>query len=236
MKYFIANWKAHKTIFQSVEWIQNFTKYIKASPSVMAGLSQDKIQIIICPPFPYIPLLHQYAVSMKTLHGVANVYVGAQDVSQCKDGSYTGEVTATMLQELVNFAIVGHSERRANFKEEDTMLQNKVSNLAQVEIKSILCIGNEQESIFENASIVAFEPLESIGSGQNMGATEVIRTKQGLKLHPGQAFVYGGSVTSEDCIQYLQSNEIDGLLIGKASLDPKEFARIIEVYGDILKG
>lgn len=221
MKYFIANWKAHKTIFQAVDWMQQFTKALYSSPALEA-LKANEFTIIICPPFPFISDLKNNTLK------IPNLFIGAQDVSMFHEGSHTGEVTASSLNGLVEYVIVGHSERRADCNEDELIIASKVEQLQQNKLKPIQCIRGGQDTICALAALVAFEPVDAIGTGKNMNVAQVVEMKKKCALQPGQSFIYGGSVTPEDCREYLESPEIEGFLVGTASLDPHEFLNIIQ--------
>ncbi len=220
MKYIIGNWKAHKDIFQAVEWAEEFKKLVEGSSELLALLNNNVLKIIICPPFPFIYLLKQFVMK------IPNIEIGSQDISQFDEGSYTGEVTASGLRHIISHSIIGHSERRKEVDETEEVILRKVQQLSQYSLQCILCIRNENDLNYQAASFVAYEPINSIGSGHNMNVEDVINMKQRLKLWPEQKFIYGGSVNHQDCQEYFQTEEIDGLLIGKASLDPQELVSI----------
>jgi triosephosphate isomerase len=221
MKYVIANWKENKTVYQAVDWIHQFTKMLHDN-SVHEALKANQLKIIICPALPFIPYFKQ--ITLK----IPNVDVGAQNVSHLEEGSHTGEVSASMLNGLVEYTIVGHSERRSILHETEEELSQKIAQLKKNQIHTILCVRNEKDSIYEDADLVTFEPVEAIGSGHNMSVDEVLQVRQKLSIKPHQLFLYGGSVTPENCHEYLQNAQIDGVLIGKASLDPTSFFQLAE--------
>lgn len=220
MKFIIGNWKANKTAQEAFEWMLIFTEKLKTS-EVPKLLEEDKLQIIIAPPFPFIYLLQPLA---EKFH---NLVLASQDISQFSDGSFTGEVTAQMVKGVIDYSIIGHSERRVSLYEDEATIAKKMKQLEDLKLKSILCVRDEKDTIYSSASLVAYEPMDAIGTGNNKTVEEVIAMKKNLSLLPHQKFIYGGSVNEENCTEYLQNPEIDGLLPGKASLDPVEFFSIV---------
>ena len=216
MKYFIANWKANKNLSQTQDYINKFVE-------IVGALEQSKV--IICPPYPLISYVKE------KIAGKNNLHVGAQDLSIFEEGSYTGEVTAKTLQGLVDFVIIGHSERRKNFNETQETVAKKVALAQKYQIEPILCIRNIEDSqaIKDQIKILAYEPVASIGTGMNEDPKKVVDFKKTLNLKPETVFIYGGSVKSDNANNYLETEEIDGFLIGGASLDPESFKKIIEL-------
>lgn len=211
MKYFIGNFKANKNYFEIMEWIDAFISIYKVKENVTIG---------ICPPYPFLGLMQD------KLGKLGNIFVGAQTVSSYEQGSYTGEVTARSLEGTVRFAIIGHSERRKTFKETDEELALKVALAKKYNIEPIYCIRDEKDVIPPGVTYVAYEPVAAIGTGQNESLDKVLEMKSKLSLPNGCIFIYGGSVNEKNVNEYLVSHEIDGFLIGKASLTPETFLQI----------
>lgn len=221
MKYFIANWKSHKTLMEAKEWMTAFQDLLKKDSGVQNKLRENTIFIIICPPF------HLLAPLKEMLSDYPNYALGAQNISPYPEGSYTGEVAARLIKDIVTFTIVGHSERRKYFHEKDGEIMLK-SEIATFEgITPIVCISSEHDEIPDNISILAYEPVAAIGTGQNASIQEVMEMKKKLSLDSKIKFIYGGSVDAGNCKDYLQTDGIDGLLIGTASLNPSTFFSII---------
>ncbi len=217
MKYVIANLKSNKNTAEVADWIQSYT-----------GKKSDAVTAILAP-----SLVHLTQVSDA---GDDRFALAAQDVSQFPMGSYTGAVNARQLKEIgVQYAIVGHSERRRYFGETHAQIANKIAQLLDEGITPVLCL--DTEYIVEQAAvmdpehqkkiIVAYEPLSAIGSGKNQDVgtvTEVV--KEIHQVYDDQVPVlYGGSVTEDNVREY--SLVCDGVLVGGASLDPKHFSRIV---------
>jgi triosephosphate isomerase len=186
----------------------------------------------------------------------AELALASQDVSQVEGfGAYTGEVSSAMLAEFgVKYAIVGHSERRALLGEDGSILANKIDNLVKQQIIPIYCIG-EAKAIRDSGKhldflitqlellgqvknkltevVIAYEPIWSIGSGVTPQLTQISEVANLI-----QAFVqsylpcakililYGGSVSSSNAAEILSLPQIDGVLVGGASLKVDEFTAI----------
>jgi triosephosphate isomerase len=217
MKYIIGNWKANKTNEEVNQWIKDFNNRLSKDNHIQQLLNENKVTIIVCPPFPFIFSLQNFLTQME------NLYIGSQDLSQFDEGSHTGEVTAKMLHGYIDFAIIGHSERRSKFNETEEMVKAKIEQAKNQSIKTVLCVRGQNDTIYQDASFVAYEPIEAIGSGMNKPVPDVLEMKKKLKLHEGQKFIYGGSVNPDNCSEYLNNKEIDGILPGKASLDANVF-------------
>lgn len=227
MKYFVANWKAYKNLEEAEMWINTFENKLSANQNLQEKLTSEKIKIIIAPPHPFLSDLKFVLQKFRLKHSYfKNIHLSAQDISQFDEGNYTGEDTAKSLKGLVDFTIIGHSERRKFISETDKMLFQKSEMAAKYKIQPIYVIRDEKDAIPANANIVAFEPETAIGTGDNQTPEEIIKVKRKLNLSPGKIFLYGGSVNSHNSSTYLKSEDIDGFLIGKASLDPVEFVAI----------
>ena len=213
MKYYVANWKANKNLQQASDWIDQFLKlYQPKSDST----------VIICSALPFLAMIKQ------KINQISNLKLGAQDISLYEEGSYTGETTAKSLTGLADYVIIGHSERRKNFAENNETLVKKIALANKYQIKPILCIRNENDWLKNNqVKIVAYEPSYAIGTGDNEPLEKVIELKEKLQLSTDQVYLYGGSVNENNAKNYIQSDKIDGLLVGGASLDPQSFNKII---------
>jgi len=223
MKYIIANWKANKNIDQVKDWIDLFLKND-------FNRIKNKIQIIICPPFPFIYLLKKMIV--ETGHAPSlPIKIGAQDLSQFESGTYTGEVTAKTLSGLINYVIIGHSERRKHFNENTKALFEKFVLAKKNRIEPLFCIRNEKDPLPLQIKFVVYEPVYAISNGTGQGNNEplekVLRIRKILKLANSVQFIYGGSVNDENATYYLKAGEIDGVLVGGASLNPDKFYKIV---------
>lgn len=187
--------------------------------------------------------------------------VSAQDVSVHDNGAHTGEISAQMLKTLgCAYAIIGHSERREAFGEDEAVLIAKWQRLKAAGVGVIYCIGEslaEYESgkreeairrqiepvlaagLFDENSVIAYEPVWAIGTGKAatpeyaQSAHEDIRkiiSKNHVRIADQIRVLYGGSVKGENAKSLSQQKDIDGFLVGGASLDVDSFAKIVEAF------
>lgn len=215
MKYFIANWKANKNLKDAKEWADIFIK--------KANIGNKNLTVIICPPYPLIFSLNEKFKNIK------NIFIGSQDVSMYEEGSYTGETSAKTMVGITTYGIIGHSERRKYFSETNNILFKKYEMTKKYEIEPIFCVRDEKDPIPESARFIAYEPVYAIGSGINEPAEKTVEMKKKLKIKKNNIFIYGGSVNEKNAIDYLHTNEIDGFLVGKVSLDPNRFADLVNL-------
>jgi triosephosphate isomerase len=187
----------------------------------------------------------------------SSITLGAQDISSAVSGAYTGEISATMLAEFsCRFAIIGHSERRQYHAESDAIVAEKFIAAQKEIIKPVLCIGEsleERESgaALEvistqlkavinavgldafNEAVIAYEPVWAIGTGKTASpeqAQEVHKHIRSLLGSTGDKvqILYGGSVKSSNATELFSQPDIDGALVGGASLDANEFTLICQ--------
>ena len=173
--------------------------------------------------------------------------VAAQNVSSKKDGAYTSQISAKMLQDTqIKYCIIGHSESRKYLNESNAEIMEKFNELIKYEITPIVCIGEPQEvrtnndtigylksqvSSFKSFSeriIFAYEPIWAIGTGEHAENDDINEVVDYLRSEFDQEIeiLYGGSVNVENCDDLHEKTDINGLLVGGASLNPKEFAKI----------
>lgn len=213
MKYLIANWKAHKTLKDTEEWVKVFKEYV---PSAIGQTT-----VILAASAPHLPILK------KGIEGLAQVYCAAQSVSDVQEGSFTGEVTAKALEGIASYSIVGHSESRARGETKE-QIDAQIKNLQVVGIIPILCIRNVEDFPVGYSGIVAYEQPDAIGTGNNTAVEEVMDVYRKLNLSQNSTFLYGASVDENNCNEYLEYPEIKGFIVGTASLDPRQFIKILE--------
>ena len=184
--------------------------------------------------------------------------VGSQNVHHDESGAYTGEVSASMLSILdLDYVIIGHSERRQFFNESDNQVNQKIKRALDVNIKPLVCIGetiDERKSgkttevlnrqlnkAFEEVDIlsadkiiVAYEPVWAIGTGVSADKNQVLEAHALIKQTLASIFsenipiLYGGSVNASNAFELINLNNVDGFLIGGASLKSESFCQIIE--------
>ena len=244
-----GNWKMNKNFAEAEE-------LIGAIASEMED-KQLKCEVVLCPPALYLEMASDYADE-------SDFFVGAQNVSEHDEGAYTGEVSAAMLNSVdVDFCIVGHSERRKYFHEDNYMLANKVNRLLDHEIITIYCCGEVLEEREKNIHfdiveqqikeglfhlsedefsniVLAYEPVWAIGTGvtatpeqaQEMHAfiRKVIKNKYGEEAAESTTILYGGSCNAANAKELFSQADVDGGLIGGASLKAEDFLTIANSF------
>ncbi len=222
----IANWKSNKTIAEALDCVA------KVGPQIP---KTDNLKVVVCPAFSSISEIK------KTIEaGGFRVMVGAQDLSPFGVGAYTGEEPAEFLSSLVDLAILGHSERRKNFKEDDDMIAKKVEQALANKITPLVCVQGEETAVPENCKLIAYEPIFAIGSGNPDTPENANKVAKELKIKYGPPasrgepaggleVLYGGSVNSSNVKGFITQKAISGVLVGNASLDAKEFINICRI-------
>jgi triosephosphate isomerase len=216
----VGNWKSNKTNTQAQEWLEQVR--------IPHGISH--ITVILCAPFTSLSVL-QWNIGNRKMA----LELGAQNVSQFDAGPYTGEISAEQLKEVVSWVIVGHSERRNYFKESEEDLKKKIQQAKKVGLKVLYCVPDAAASPLEGVDAVAYEPEGAIGTGNADSFQNAEQVCAQIKARFGKIPVlYGGSVTPENARAFVDQAHIDGLLVGKASLEAQEFSRLLEQVGNIL--
>ncbi|MGH7203545.1 MAG: triose-phosphate isomerase family protein, partial [Candidatus Levyibacteriota bacterium] len=156
-------------------------------------------------------------------------YIGAQDISPFASGAYTGEVNANQIKEFAQYAIIGHSERRKYFREDDEMLIKKVRMALAEGIIPIFCVASADTFIPEGVELVAYEPLFAIGSGKADTPEDAEEIARAIKEKNAdvKTVIYGGSVNPENVHSFTSMPSVDGVLPGGASLDTQKFTQLI---------
>ncbi len=236
----VGNWKMYKTIDESVGFVHALSK----------NLSDTAPAVYLAVPFTAIKPVAEAA-------GKHPIVVGAQNMNDASEGAFTGEIAARMLTNAgAKFVLLGHSERRQLFGETNALVNKKVRRALDEGLEPIVCVGEtgpERESgqtdavlrkqIEESLAgikegvIVAYEPVWAIGTGKT--ATPEIAQEAHEKVRAligevcGATFaakctlLYGGSVKPDNAAALLAQHDIDGVLVGGASLDANSFAEIV---------
>lgn len=217
--FIVANWKANMTSSEATKWLQ------RCQISNVIRRPADQISnkdIVICPPFTLLSMMRTQIEERKL-----PIKLGSQDVSPFPKGAYTGEIAADQLKEFVSYVIIGHNERRKYFREDDQMLANKVDMALASGIVPIYCVQDEHTIVPKGVSIVVYEPVFAIGTGEPDTPDNANSVATGIKEKAGvQTVLYGGSVTPDNVHSFMIMEHIDGVLVGSASLDPVSFGRI----------
>ncbi|HUF58086.1 MAG TPA: triose-phosphate isomerase [Actinomycetota bacterium] len=245
-----ANWKMHKTHLEAIQTVQKLSYLLDHDDA-------ERVEVVICPPFTALRSVQTLIDSDRLPYGL-----GAQDVHVEDKGAFTGEVSGPMLAALdVGYVIVGHSERRQLFGEDDETVNEKVKAVFRQGMAPIVCVGEtleERESggtetkvaeqvrgAFEGVeaaaaarAVVAYEPIWAIGTGRTAEPTDAGQVVEVVRATLAERFSdevgeavrvqYGGSVKPGNIREFMAHPEIDGALVGGASLDPEEFALIVK--------
>ena len=226
----------YKTQGEATEFLMEFVSTIDDAP--------ENREVVLCVPFTDLTIVN------KSLHG-NRIRLGAQNVHWEDCGAYTGEISASMLTEMgVRYVIVGHSERRQYFGETDETVNLRLKAAQNHGLIPILCVGetkqqrdaDETEQIIINQLerdlvgidqerlVIAYEPIWAIGTGENCEVSEadrVIGLIRSRLSNPNVTIQYGGSVKPSNIDEIMAQPQIDGVLVGGASLAAADFARIV---------
>ena len=240
-----GNWKMNTTV---------------AEATALAGAIRARLNVtdgtlaLVCPPFPAL-------AAVAEAMDASGIGVGAQNVHHEGSGAFTGEVSTTMLSGLCSHVIVGHSERRALFDETDELINQKAVAVFEAGMTPILCVGERLEDREEGranqvvesqmrkglvglpSAVVAYEPVWAIGTGR--AATPdtaqelmahmrgVLGDLMGTRDASGAPLLYGGSVNASNIEAYMAQQDINGALVGGASLDAESFCQIVELTSQL---
>lgn len=241
-----GNWKMNKNFAEADDLINSIEETLRQYDTT-------DVDIIVCPPFPYLELVSDVSED-------ANFFVGAQNVAKFDNGAYTGEISASMLKSMaVDYCIVGHSERRKYFFETNKDIAQKIDLLLKEDITPIICVGESleereankhfeiirqqvEEGIFHlkaedmQRCIIAYEPVWAIGTGKTATkeqAQEIHAFIRGLIVEKYNddvaqevSILYGGSCNPKNASELFSMKDVDGGLIGGASLKAKDFIEI----------
>lgn len=253
MKYIIGNWKMHLGVRESVALARGVLRSMRGKDVVP--------ELVLCPSATALSEVHKVLARSR-------VMLGAQNTSIERSGSYTGEISIAMLEDIgCSHVLIGHSERRNHFAETDEMIQQKMHLVSASKVTPILCVGEGSavrdvgdayqfvgmqlktalqgvEFSDQQMIMVAYEPLWAIGTGDAAQIGDVVEMhafirEQIAKMTGRDAadivVLYGGSVDEENAYQYLREAEIQGVLVGGASLRLHAFAGIIEAGVDVVQ-
>jgi triosephosphate isomerase (TIM) len=230
-----GNWKMFKTQAEATEFLMEFLPLTESTP--------PEREMVLCVPFTDLTIVS------KSLHGNA-VRLGAQNIHWETTGAYTGEISGPMLAEVgVRYVVVGHSERRQYFGEIDQTVNKRLLAAQHHGLIPILCVGETKAQrdagmaekviadqltaglvgVDQQRLVIAYEPIWAIGTGDTCAATEANRIIGLIRSQLSNKDVtiqYGGSVKPDNIDEIMAQPEIDGALVGGASLEAASFARI----------
>ena len=240
-----GNWKMYKTPAETTSFFEKFRPLVEKA---------EHCEIVICPPFTNI------AAAVESAQGT-RIRIGAQNLYWAKEGAFTGEVSAPMIQAAgCTHVIVGHSERRQYFGETNETVLKRTLAALEAGLTPIVCVGEllehreagQTEAVMQEQCqkgilpltleqfsriVIAYEPVWAIGTGKTATpeiAADAHRILRGqVRARFGQAagdamrILYGGSVKPDNVRSLMAQPEIDGVLVGGASLDANSFASIV---------
>ena len=239
-KLIVSNWKMNLNLSDSIKLINKLTK--------SSHKKKPYLKNIICPQFLLIPSISKI---IKDTH----LLLGAQNCHFEKEGAFTGESSIKLLKSFnCKYVILGHSERRLFTADSNSLVKKKIKIALSEKIKPIVCIGEPLESrknkdYFKflekqlnecipecNEIIVAYEPIWSIGTGLVPKFEEIFEIQNYIKSFLKKkkfvkkiSVLYGGSVSSKNIVNIIEESQVDGALIGGASLVDKEILKIISI-------
>lgn len=247
-RYLIAgNWKMNTNLESGTA--------LASAVAEQAGSATDKVDILLCPPSPYL-------ISIVQAVGGSKVVVGAQNAHFEESGAYTGEISLDMVQDTGCTAVIlGHSERRHVFGETDELINKKVEATVKKGLQAVLCVGelieereaNKTEEVLDTQMaggldgitaeqmanvVIAYEPVWAIGTGHTASKEQAeeahlhlrqwLATRFNDEVAQATRILYGGSVKPANAGELLSQPNVDGALVGGASLTPENFVPIIE--------
>jgi triosephosphate isomerase len=242
-----GNWKMNNTIAESLALVDAMLPRLQAL---------SKVERVVCPPFTSLP-----AISARLRE--TGILVGAQNLYPEPRGAFTGEIAPTMLEGLATYVILGHSERRQYFLEDDALVNRKVKAALASGLAPIVCVGetleqnerDETQAVVSrqvraalegvdplSAVVIAYEPIWAIGTGRAAtaeGANATIGVIRravadiaGSAVADGLQVQYGGSVSPDNFSGFIAQPEIDGALVGGASLRADQFVEIVRLAAE----
>ena len=241
-----GNWKMNKTLSETATLLTELKPLLAEF---------DNVDLVVCPPFVDLSLAFEMLKDSK-------IKVGAQNLHWESSGAYTGEVSASMLKDICEVVIIGHSERRAMFGERDETVNKKIFAALGAGLQPIVCVG---ETLEENEAgltgevvgrmvreglkdlsseeaikiVLAYEPVWAIGTGKTATSEQanavhkdiirpILREMFGEEVGDSIRILYGGSVKPSTAAELFGQSDIDGGLIGGASLKAEDFLGIVK--------
>ncbi|WP_346837331.1 triose-phosphate isomerase [Microbulbifer sp. SAOS-129_SWC] len=237
-----------RTPLVAANWKMNGSREFAEGFFTALDLEDSGAEVVICPPFPYLSLVADRVANRA-------IALGAQNLSHEAAGAYTGEVSAAMLRDVeTRYVIVGHSERRSLYGESSELVASKFVAAQESGLVPILCVGEtlqereegwaldaiaaQLQAVLDRVvaddlkrAVVAYEPVWAIGTGRTATPEQAQEVHGFIRERLGSAgdavrILYGGSVKSGNATALFSQADIDGALVGGASLDAEEFGKI----------
>ena len=228
----VGNWKMNVLRADAVALAGELVERVRAEPPVC--------ELLVCPPATAIEAVARVLVD-------SGISIGGQDCHTAERGPYTGEISAEMLRDLdCSHVIIGHSERRQDFGETDALARAKVKAAWRAGLTAVLCVGETRsehragralasvlaevaagvpEGTSPHKLVVAYEPIWAIGTDIAPATSDIAHIHAAIRhrLPTGTRILYGGSVNPKNAAEILTISDVDGCLIGRASLKAKDF-------------
>lgn len=234
----VANWKMYTRPSDA---------YILATTLRNMVAPIEGVEVVVCPPLVYLSEISDI------LKKDGKVNVGAQNMYYEPEGPYTGEVSPLMIRDMAKYVIVGHSERRAHFAENNIVVNEKVLAALKYGLVPIICVGEQSKNSpvkdilgqleealddvpknqYQNI-VVAYEPVWAIGTGNAATLDHVVKITTALREIVGlrTTILYGGSVDEKEALKFSKHHQVDGLLVGTASLRASVFINIVKTWAN----
>ncbi|UPL49485.1 triose-phosphate isomerase [Hymenobacter sublimis] len=247
-----GNWKMNTTLQDGQALISEIVNMVQDE------VTGSQVEVVVCPPFPFLSVIG------KQLPAGGRFHLGAQNCHQKESGAFTGEVSAQMLQSVgAEYVILGHSERRQYFREDDELLSQKLKAALAAGLKPIFCVGESletreadetfdylrkqlQDGLFHLSNeefdqvVVAYEPIWAIGTGKTATSAQAQEVHAFIREQIARAYdaqaadnttiLYGGSANAQNARELFSQPDVDGGLIGGASLKSRDFTEIIKSF------
>ncbi len=247
-----GNWKMNTNHLEAIQMVQKLGYRLEPS-------DYDRVEVVVCPPFTSLRSV-QTVIEMDYLR----IALGAQNCHFEEEGAFTGEIAPAMLQKLnVSYVIIGHSERRQIFGEDDATIAKKVNAVLAAQMTPILAVGETLEQREAEVTeeviggqlhaglagldattvgnlVIAYEPVWAIGTGRTASDDQAaeacrylrdqIKGQWGEEAAESVRILYGGSVNPGNIAGLMAKRDIDGALVGGASLDPDSFASLVRYW------
>ncbi|WP_400192363.1 triose-phosphate isomerase [Hymenobacter sp. B81] len=247
-----GNWKMNMTLQDAQALVSEIVNMVADEA---AG---SPAEVVICPPYPLLPVVDRLLPEGGRLH------LGAQNCHQKESGAFTGEVSAKLLASIgAEYVILGHSERRQYFGEDDELLSQKLKAALAAGLKPIFCVGESLDTresgdtftfiegqlkngLFHLSNeefaqvVVAYEPIWAIGTGKTATSAQAQEVHAFIREQIARAYdaeaalnttiLYGGSANAQNARELFGQPDVDGGLIGGASLKSRDFTEIIKSF------